>query len=196
MDFLYYGVASSNGYDATGHYLRAQLLVNLCSTYNATANDPSCTANFRAGRRERTRGRGGERRARPAPGPAPPAPAPAPAAAPVPVKDRRAGARRSSWSTCWEARLMRRRSSASIAANPVLIGAATILVIVVAVFLAYNANSGPAVRAGLLAQGPGPQRRAARGGQRGPPGRRARRRGGLHPPAPACATGASWPSSG
>jgi len=37
---------------------------------------------------------------------------------------------------------MRRRGSASIAANPVLIGAATTLVIVVAVFLAYNANSG------------------------------------------------------
>jgi virulence factor Mce-like protein len=37
---------------------------------------------------------------------------------------------------------VRRRSSASIAANPVLIGAATTLVIVVAVFLAYNANSG------------------------------------------------------
>lgn len=37
---------------------------------------------------------------------------------------------------------MRRRSSSSIAANPVLIGAATVLVIVVAVFLAYNANSG------------------------------------------------------
>jgi virulence factor Mce-like protein len=37
---------------------------------------------------------------------------------------------------------VRRRSSASIAANPVLIGAATVLVIVVAVFLAYNANSG------------------------------------------------------
>ena len=35
---------------------------------------------------------------------------------------------------------MKRRSS--IAANPVLIGAATILVVVVAVFLAYNANSG------------------------------------------------------
>jgi virulence factor Mce-like protein len=34
------------------------------------------------------------------------------------------------------------RRSASIAANPVLIGAATVLVIVVAVFLAYNANSG------------------------------------------------------
>ena len=35
-----------------------------------------------------------------------------------------------------------RRSSASIAANPVLIGAATTLVVLVAVFLAYNANAG------------------------------------------------------
>ena len=35
-----------------------------------------------------------------------------------------------------------RRGSASIAANPVLIGAATVLVVVVAVFLAYNANNG------------------------------------------------------
>lgn len=34
------------------------------------------------------------------------------------------------------------RRGPSIAANPVLIGAATVLVIVVAVFLAYNANSG------------------------------------------------------
>jgi virulence factor Mce-like protein len=37
---------------------------------------------------------------------------------------------------------MRRRGSASIAANPVLIGAATTLVVIVAVFLAYNANAG------------------------------------------------------
>jgi virulence factor Mce-like protein len=35
-----------------------------------------------------------------------------------------------------------RRGSSSIAANPVLIGAATTLVVIVAVFLAYNANSG------------------------------------------------------
>src|SRR3712207_2486321 len=35
-----------------------------------------------------------------------------------------------------------RRGTASIAANPVLIGAATTLVIIVAVFLAYNANNG------------------------------------------------------
>jgi virulence factor Mce-like protein len=37
---------------------------------------------------------------------------------------------------------VRRRGSASIAANPVLIGAATTLVVLVAVFLAYNANNG------------------------------------------------------
>ena len=42
-----------------------------------------------------------------------------------------------------------RRGSASIAANPVLIGAATTLVVIVAVFLAYNANNGPAVRPDL-----------------------------------------------
>ena len=37
---------------------------------------------------------------------------------------------------------MNRRPGTSIAANPVLIGAATTLVVIVAVFLAYNANSG------------------------------------------------------
>lgn len=37
---------------------------------------------------------------------------------------------------------MSRRRSTSVAANPVLIGAATVLVTVVAVFLAYNANEG------------------------------------------------------
>jgi len=37
---------------------------------------------------------------------------------------------------------MNRRGSASIVANPVLVGAVTTLVVVVAVFLAYNANAG------------------------------------------------------
>src|SRR4051794_38878082 len=37
---------------------------------------------------------------------------------------------------------MRRRGASSIAANPVLIGAATTLVGIVAVFLPYNANNG------------------------------------------------------
>src|SRR3954451_12862207 len=37
---------------------------------------------------------------------------------------------------------MSRRGAASIVANPVLVGAVTVLVIIVAVFLAYNANNG------------------------------------------------------
>ncbi len=37
---------------------------------------------------------------------------------------------------------MGRRRSSSIAANPVLIGAVTVVVVVIAVFLAYNANNG------------------------------------------------------
>src|SRR5882757_8734725 len=38
--------------------------------------------------------------------------------------------------------MSRRRPSASIVANPVLVGAVTTLVLIVAVFLAYNANNG------------------------------------------------------
>jgi virulence factor Mce-like protein len=37
---------------------------------------------------------------------------------------------------------MNRRRSASVVANPVLVGAVTVLVVVIAVFLAYNANNG------------------------------------------------------
>jgi hypothetical protein len=36
----------------------------------------------------------------------------------------------------------RRRARASVVASPVLVGAVTTLVVVVAVFLAYNANAG------------------------------------------------------
>ena len=38
--------------------------------------------------------------------------------------------------------MTRRRATASIAASPVLVGAVTLLVAIVAVFLAYNANAG------------------------------------------------------
>jgi ABC-type transporter Mla subunit MlaD len=38
--------------------------------------------------------------------------------------------------------MSRRRGQASIGASPVLIGAATVLVALVAVFIAYNANAG------------------------------------------------------
>jgi virulence factor Mce-like protein len=37
---------------------------------------------------------------------------------------------------------MRRRTTSAVLANPVLVGAVTVLVVVVAVFLAYNANNG------------------------------------------------------
>ena len=37
---------------------------------------------------------------------------------------------------------MTRRGTASIVASPVLVGAVTVLIVIVAVFLAYNANNG------------------------------------------------------
>ncbi len=45
MDYVFYQVAAINGFDKFGHYLRAQLLVNLCSSY-ATEPDEACRANF------------------------------------------------------------------------------------------------------------------------------------------------------
>ena len=45
MDYLFYQVAAINGFDSYGHYLRAQLIVNLCSTYSVE-NSTSCSANF------------------------------------------------------------------------------------------------------------------------------------------------------
>jgi virulence factor Mce-like protein len=47
-DFLYYLALSTNGFDEVGHYLRAGLVTNLCSTY-AIANFATCSANFTAG---------------------------------------------------------------------------------------------------------------------------------------------------
>lgn len=45
VDFLYATVMSANGYDAAGHYLRAGLIVNACSTY-VTESTPDCAATF------------------------------------------------------------------------------------------------------------------------------------------------------
>jgi virulence factor Mce-like protein len=44
-DFLYYLALSINGFDAIGHYLRAGLVTNLCSTY-AIEPGSGCNANF------------------------------------------------------------------------------------------------------------------------------------------------------
>jgi ABC-type transporter Mla subunit MlaD len=45
LDYIFYQVAAINGFDQFGHYLRATLLVNLCSTY-AIEPAPGCSANF------------------------------------------------------------------------------------------------------------------------------------------------------
>ena len=45
LDYAFYQVAAVNGFDSFGHYLRAGLLVNQCSTY-AVNPTPGCSANF------------------------------------------------------------------------------------------------------------------------------------------------------
>ncbi|HEV3002249.1 MAG TPA: MlaD family protein, partial [Solirubrobacteraceae bacterium] len=45
MDYIFYQVAAINGYDSFGHYLRAGLIVNTCSTY-AIEPTGGCSAKF------------------------------------------------------------------------------------------------------------------------------------------------------
>jgi ABC-type transporter Mla subunit MlaD len=45
MDFLFYSVASLNGYDSYGHYLRAGLILNACSQYSISPL-PDCLSKF------------------------------------------------------------------------------------------------------------------------------------------------------
>jgi ABC-type transporter Mla subunit MlaD len=48
LDYVFYQVAAVNGFDQFGHYLRAALIVNLCTTY-ATTPAAGCSANFSRG---------------------------------------------------------------------------------------------------------------------------------------------------
>jgi ABC-type transporter Mla subunit MlaD len=45
MDYIFYQVAAINGYDSIGHYLRAGLLLNQCSSYQITGS-PACSSKF------------------------------------------------------------------------------------------------------------------------------------------------------
>ena len=45
MNFILFSMTSVNGFDEISHYLRASLLVNVCSAY-VTAALPGCSANF------------------------------------------------------------------------------------------------------------------------------------------------------
>jgi phospholipid/cholesterol/gamma-HCH transport system substrate-binding protein len=42
LDFIYLGTGSINGYDALGHFLRAEIFASTCLSYSITTN-PSCT---------------------------------------------------------------------------------------------------------------------------------------------------------
>ena len=46
LNFVFYSATAVNGFDSFGHYLRAALIVNQCSTY-AVAPTTGCSANFR-----------------------------------------------------------------------------------------------------------------------------------------------------
>jgi phospholipid/cholesterol/gamma-HCH transport system substrate-binding protein len=48
MDYIFFQVAAVNGFDSFGHYLRAGLIVNQCSSY-AIRPTGGCSANFRRG---------------------------------------------------------------------------------------------------------------------------------------------------
>ena len=191
MDLIYYVALSTNGYDQFGHYLRTTLLAG-CNSL-ATVVNPPCTANFIKGanaanasrkapkprtalekilagedpakvlrgyeRQQRTEQRRDARRSRSPP--------------PTLSRSRPSSSRRPrtrtkpSSTTSWGPAVTRRRGATAIASNPVLVGVATTLVIVVAVFLAYNANAGLPLGADLQAHRRGAARKQPREGQRG-----------------------------
>src|SRR5207237_653462 len=47
LDYIFFQMTAINGFDTIGHYLRAGLIVNVCSTY-ATSTTAGCSANFTA----------------------------------------------------------------------------------------------------------------------------------------------------
>ena len=49
LDYIFYQGVAINGFDGVSHYLRAELLTNLCSQY-AASTAPGCSANFRTTR--------------------------------------------------------------------------------------------------------------------------------------------------
>jgi len=61
LDYVFYQVTAINGFDSFGHYLRAGLLVNQCSSYSVDPT-PGCSAKFtRAGASAAAAGAGGPR---------------------------------------------------------------------------------------------------------------------------------------
>jgi virulence factor Mce-like protein len=46
MDYIFFSMQAINGFDGIGHYLRAGLILNDCSTYATAVVDPKCSSNF------------------------------------------------------------------------------------------------------------------------------------------------------
>ncbi|HEX6714207.1 MAG TPA: hypothetical protein VF066_12515, partial [Thermoleophilaceae bacterium] len=46
MDYIFFQMTAINGFDEISHYLRASLLVNVCSTYVTQGEAPGCGAHF------------------------------------------------------------------------------------------------------------------------------------------------------
>jgi len=46
MDFIFFQMQAVNGFDGIGHYLRAGLILNACSTYATKVVSPDCRATF------------------------------------------------------------------------------------------------------------------------------------------------------
>ena len=114
MRAIYFYTGSINGVDALGHYVRAGFGANACvdRAYQAS---PGCEATFDST---------GETSS-------------AASASTTALLDYLLGP-----GDGGDAVNARPGRGGSIAANPVLIGAATVLVVLVAVFLSYNANNG------------------------------------------------------
>jgi hypothetical protein len=49
LDFIYLGAGSVNGYDALGHFLRAEAFASTCLTYSIEVNPTCSTGKFRGG---------------------------------------------------------------------------------------------------------------------------------------------------
>ena len=144
MRFIYYYAGSVNGENVLGHYIRSHVALGLVQRSSTPSSGSSVSATFACslvtnkcpafggsataaragGRAANARGidvgdcRAGGRRGRESPGRERPDPSQLPAGA---VNDRR---------------------SQSLFTNRIMIGALTVLVLIVAVFLAYTANSG------------------------------------------------------
>jgi hypothetical protein len=46
MNYIFFQMTAINGFDEISHYLRASLLVNVCSTYVTAGAAPGCGAHF------------------------------------------------------------------------------------------------------------------------------------------------------